>query len=98
MAGVGVRAEWSSRTIVGVGLALLGAAQAVKANKVSKIKVSQVFIVILTEDWKNGRLEDWKIGNFPAFQSSNLPAFRLSNSYSYLNASIGRSRAARVAG
>jgi hypothetical protein len=43
-------------------------------------------------------LEDWKIGNFPAFQSSNLPAFRLSNSYSYLNASIGRSRAARVAG
>jgi hypothetical protein len=42
----GVKAERSSRTIVGVGLALLGAAQAVKVNKVSNIKISQVFIFI----------------------------------------------------
>jgi len=36
---VGVRAEGSSRTIVGVGATLLGDAQAVKVKKVSKIKV-----------------------------------------------------------
>lgn len=44
MAGVGVKTERSSRTIVGVGLALLGAAQAV--NRVSKIRINQVFIFI----------------------------------------------------
>jgi hypothetical protein len=44
---VGVRAERSSRTMVGVGLALLGAAQAVKVSRVSKIKVSQSLIFIL---------------------------------------------------
>jgi hypothetical protein len=44
---VGVKAERSSRTIVGVGLALLGAAQAVKVNKVSKIRIIQGFIFYL---------------------------------------------------
>jgi hypothetical protein len=42
----GVKAERSSRTIVGVGLALLGDAQAVNINKVSKIKVVQILIFI----------------------------------------------------
>jgi hypothetical protein len=45
----GVKVERSSWTIVGVGLlALLGAAQAVRTNRVSHIKVVQIFIFILS--------------------------------------------------
>jgi hypothetical protein len=53
--------------MVGVGLALLGVAQAVKMNRVSKIKVSQVFI--FSSLWKAGRLESWKIGKFTILPS-----------------------------
>jgi hypothetical protein len=44
---VSVKAERSSRTMVGVGLALLGDAQAVKLKKISKIVRVKVFIFII---------------------------------------------------
>jgi hypothetical protein len=74
---VGVSAERSSRTIVGVGLAPLGAAQAGKVIRVSKIKLIQILIFHSL---------------FITHHSS------LIIHHSYLSASIGRSRAARVAG
>jgi hypothetical protein len=46
--GVGVSTERSSRTIVGVGVALLGA-QAASMGKVSQIRVVQNLICILLE-------------------------------------------------
>jgi hypothetical protein len=87
--GVGVSAERSSRTIVGVGVTLLGV-QAASMGKVSQIRVVQNLICILV-----GKLEDWRAGRLDFLPILQLPALHF---YSYRNASIGRSRAARVAG
>jgi hypothetical protein len=68
---VGVSAERSSRTIVGVGVTLPGVQEA-SMGKISQIRVVQSFICILMEGWKVGRLEI-----LPAFHSSSLPALQV---------------------
>jgi hypothetical protein len=67
---VGVSAERSSRTIVGVGVTLLGA-QAASMGKISQIRIVQNFIYSLVEGWKIGRLEI-----LPIFQPSNPPVLQ----------------------